>query len=400
MNSWKRNYAAIWCSQFLSIMGFSFSIPFAPYYIQNLGVSEPGQLALWVSLFNAATPLGLIVSSPFWGMLADRHGRRPMLMRANFAAAIVLSLMAVVSSPAQLVALRLAQGFFTGTMTAAQTMVSVQAPMDRRARALGALTAAVFSGGMMGSAIGGWLSDAYGYRAALSLSSWLLLAAGALVVFGTREDFVPPRPAAADAADRPVWSMVQSCGALLGLIGLLSFVGQFDRAFLPLLVQEIHGSLDGAARWSGALASAAGAAGLASGVIIGHAADRRSPGTIAAWCAIGAGALVLAQGLARGFGVLFLARSGAAFCTAGLDPVLQAWLARITPDERRGRVFGWAGTARSIGWFFAPLASGVTASAVGVRGVFFAGAGLFLALVPAIVSLARRSGRAAAPGGP
>lgn len=396
MNSWKRNFVAVWCSQFLSIMGFSFSIPFAPYYLQELGVSDPGRLALWVSLFNAATPLGLIVSSPLWGGLADRYGRRPMLMRANFAAAVVLALMAVVSSPFQLVALRLAQGFFTGTMTAAQTMVSVQAPMDRRARALGILTAAVFSGGMIGSALGGWISDAFGYRTALALSSWLLLGAGALVVFGTTERFVPPADDSASGADQPAWSLVQSCGSLLLLIGTLSFVGQFDRAFLPLLVQEIHGSLEGAARWSGGLASAAGAAGLVSGFVIGRAADRRSPGAVAAWCALGTGALVLTQGCAHGFGLLFLARSGAAFCGAGLDPVLQAWLARITPDNRRGQVFGWAGTARSIGWFAAPLASGVTASAIGVRGVFAVGAALFLAVVPVIVWLARR-GEAPAP---
>ena len=88
--NWKKNLAVIWLSQFLSIMGFSFAMPFAPYYIQDLGVTDPVRLKLWISVFAAAAPLTLAVFSPVWGALADRYGRRIMLLRANFAGAVVV----------------------------------------------------------------------------------------------------------------------------------------------------------------------------------------------------------------------------------------------------------------------------------------------------------------------
>ena len=132
MVTWKKNFIVVWFSQFLSIMGFAFAMPFAPFFMQELGVTEPAKLKMWVALFAAAAPVTLAILAPFWGLLADRYGRRIMLLRANFAAAIVVALMGTVHSAAALVGLRLFQGVFTGTVAAAQTMVSVQAPPHRQ----------------------------------------------------------------------------------------------------------------------------------------------------------------------------------------------------------------------------------------------------------------------------
>ena len=76
MVNWKQNLAVIWLSQFISIIGFNFALPFAPYFIQELGVTDPVKVKLWVAVFAAATPLSLAVFSPVWGILADRYGRR------------------------------------------------------------------------------------------------------------------------------------------------------------------------------------------------------------------------------------------------------------------------------------------------------------------------------------
>jgi DHA1 family multidrug resistance protein-like MFS transporter len=98
--NWKTNLAVIWVSQLLSIAGFFFALPFGPYYIQELGVHDPSRIKFWVALFGAAPPLSLAIFSPFWGMLADRYGRRLMLLRANFVAAVILGAMSMVHSAA------------------------------------------------------------------------------------------------------------------------------------------------------------------------------------------------------------------------------------------------------------------------------------------------------------
>lgn len=121
MINWKRNLAILWIGQFLSIMGFQFGLPFAPYYIQSLGITDPVALKMWVALFAAAAPLAFAVFSPIWGALADRFGRKSMLIRAYLGGALVLSLMGTVHHAESLITLRILQGALTGTVTATQT---------------------------------------------------------------------------------------------------------------------------------------------------------------------------------------------------------------------------------------------------------------------------------------
>ena len=391
MSPWRRKLIPIWLSQFLSMMGFSFALPFIPYFIQDMGVTDPDKLKLWIALFGSATPLAFVFVSPIWGHLADRYGRRVMLLRANFAASLVLALMSIVQSPLQLVILRVLQGCFTGTVSAAQALVAVQAPRHRSGAALGTLSAAVFSGTMVGGALGGVCAHWFGYRAALLVSGWLPLLAAILLVFGTREDM----PADDDETESPPDFRAQLArlgpyAAILSLIGGISFCRQFDLSFLPLLVQDIHGSLEGASVWSGALASLGGVAGLLAGITIGNLADRVAAPTLARRFAIGGGLLMIPQGLAYSFLMLFPARFGMVYCAGALDPVLQVWIAKVTPENRRGSIFGWAATARSIGWLFAPLLSGVVASLLGVRWVYFVGGVLFFFLIPLIGFVAAR----------
>ena len=395
MVNWKQNFAVIWLSQFISIMGFNFALPFAPYFIQELGVTDPVRLKMWVAVFAASTPLTLAVFSPIWGMLADRYGRRVMLLRANFAGAIVLALMGTVRSVELLILLRLMQGVFTGTMTAAQTMVSVSTPSHRSGFALGALTAAMYSGAMVGAFVGGVFADWFGFRGTFFAGGLLLLGSGLLVTFGTTENFVRHIPEIEDERSpvRAHWADLGPALPILILIVAMAGARQFDQAMLPLLVQDIHGSIQGVSIWTGSLSAFCGIAGLLAAPLLGRLADRVPPPKIGKMSALGAGLLMLPQGLAYSFLLLFGCRFGMVFCAGGLDPVFQIWLSRVTPEHKRGVVFGWAATARSMGWVVAPLVSGVVASALGIRSVFFIGSLLFFGLVPLISVVVKRLAR-------
>jgi len=383
--NWKRNLIFIWLSQFISIMGFTFAVPFAPYYIQDLGVDDPVQLKIWVALFAAATPLSLALVSPIWGAAADRYGRRLMLLRANLGAALVLALMGGVRSVEALVTLRLLQGALTGTFTAAQTMVAVQAPDERSGAALGSLSAAVFSGAMVGAFLGGWFASLYGYRVAYYVSACFLFVSFLLVLFGTREMPEPAEKPGEESAEPPPsgWSRFRFALPILVLLAMIAGVRHFDLPMMPLLVQEIHGK-EGVSFWAGLLFAISGIAGLLAGFILGRMADRVHPSRIGKLTAIGAGLMMIPQGLAQSLPVLFSARFAMMFCSGGLEPVIQIWLAKVTPKNSRGFIFGWASSARSIGWVVAPLISGVIAAGFNVRMIYFVGAVLFLLLIPII----------------
>jgi MFS transporter, DHA1 family, multidrug resistance protein len=192
MIAWQRNLFFIMASQFLSLMGFSFAMPFVPFYLQDMGVRNEHELKVWIALFNFAAPLTLAVFAPIWGALGDRYGQRLMLLRANVGSVVVLFLMGVATSPIQLVLLRLLQGVLTGTMTASQTLVSVHAPRERIGYSLGLLSAAVCSGNTGGVFFGGMFAEVFGYRAAFFASSVLMLMSFLLVLFGT-EEYIPKR---------------------------------------------------------------------------------------------------------------------------------------------------------------------------------------------------------------
>ncbi len=386
MVNWKTNLVVIWISQMLSIAGFFFALPFGPYFIQELGVHDPDGIKFWVALFGAGPPLSLAVFSPIWGILADRYGRRLMLLRANFGGMIILCLMGTVQSVEMLILLRLAQGVFAGTVVAAQAMVAAYTPERSSGVALGSLSAAVYMGSMAGTFLGGLFAEYFGYRYAFFASGILLFVAGLLVFFGAKEDFVRPKSVQPEHTERQTkaFSGLLHVWPILVLLAAMGFTRQFDTSFFPLLIQHILGTMQGAAFWTGTVSAIAAAAGFLSGIAFGRLADHFNPPKIAKLSAVFAGLFLIFHWQAQNFLILSIARFGMTFCAGGLDPLFQIWLAKETPPEKRGTVFGWAATARSVGWFLAPIISGLVASGFGIRSIYVVEAFLFVGFLPLI----------------
>src|SRR5579884_3370750 len=79
---WRRNLAALWFAEFTAIFGFSFAFPFLALFLNRvLHLPSGPELALWTGLVASATGMSLAVTSPIWGAVADRYGRKPMLLR-------------------------------------------------------------------------------------------------------------------------------------------------------------------------------------------------------------------------------------------------------------------------------------------------------------------------------
>lgn len=392
MIAWQKTLLIVALSQFAATIGFQSATPFAPYYIQSLGINEPNDLKMWVALFTAATSLTLAVFAPIWGALGDRYGRRIMLLRANLGGVFVLIAMGLAPNVQTLIVLRLLQGMLCGSTTAAQTFVSVHSPQQRTGVVLGTISAAVFSGHMTGSFVGGLLAELYGYRLAFIFSGVFMMISSALILFGTHEKFVRPIAENDDPPEdhvKMLWGKIGPALPILTLMAAMGFVRMFDYAWLPLIVQEIHGSLKGASIRTGLLTAISGCAGFIAGPILGRLADKIAPPRIGKISAFGAGLMMIVMGLAHSFGMLFFGRFGTTFCAGGLDPVFHIWLAKTTPTESRGFIFGWAVTAKALGWMFAPLASGAVALIFGLRAVFFTAAVLFFLLIPLITLIVR-----------
>ena len=110
---WRQNLVIVWISQFISLMAFSLSVPFTPFYIRFLGVGDESEVKMYSAVASALGSLTFAVMAPIWGLLADRFGRKSMLLRANFGGMIVLGLMGLAPSAGFFVFMRMMQGMFS-----------------------------------------------------------------------------------------------------------------------------------------------------------------------------------------------------------------------------------------------------------------------------------------------
>src|SRR5713101_7653872 len=111
---WQRNVWALSLCVFIAFVGFQFFSPFLPLYIRELGVTDPAKVALWAGLLAAVTPTVSGLLGPLFGRLADRFGRKMMLIRSLAAFTIIIAAMGMVTSVQQLFAARLLMGLFAG----------------------------------------------------------------------------------------------------------------------------------------------------------------------------------------------------------------------------------------------------------------------------------------------
>ncbi len=81
-------------------------MPFLPLYVEQLGVTGHSALNMWSGPVFSITFLFSAIASPFWGGLADRKGRKIMLLRSALGMAIIMLLMGVAQNVWQFLILR------------------------------------------------------------------------------------------------------------------------------------------------------------------------------------------------------------------------------------------------------------------------------------------------------
>lgn len=394
--SWRRNLYALWAAQLLAIVGFSMRTPFLPFFLGDLGVNTLEAQTLWSGIVNAAGAGVMAISAPIWGTVADKYGRKPMLMRAQFSAFFTIGLMAFATAAWHLLALRLVEGALAGTVTAATALVAVSMPKDRLGFGLGMIQTAVFSGSALGPLLGGYLADAIGYRASFGVSACMLLSAGLVTLFLVKENFTP-MPSGKDApAQASMWKLV-AAPALLGLIGAMlaiRFSSAAVQPITPLFVGELSGDLANAATQAGLAMGVLGLTSAISSVWLGRLGDRRGHRPILLVCMIGSGLIYLPMAASQHPWQLIALEAVFGIFAGGTIPAANALVANMTAPERRGAIYGAVAAATSVGGFLGPLIGAGVAASFGFRFTFLM-TGVVLLLVTAAMVVAIRRGHRA-----
>src|SRR4030088_115953 len=178
LETWEKTAWIASATQLFTLIGFGLGLPFLPMYVQSLGVTERAQVAIWSGVISGSAALTMAVLAPVWGVLADRYGRKPMLVRSMRGGAVVIAAMGFVGDVWQLLAVRLVQGGVTGSQAAAAALVAAATPAHQVGFALGLVGTAVQIGNTVGPAIGGAPLGRLGFRGSFLLGGILLLIGG------------------------------------------------------------------------------------------------------------------------------------------------------------------------------------------------------------------------------
>ena len=177
MERWKINLVILWIGQFFVMAGTTMITPFLPLYLQEMGMTDTHQVAIWSSLIFSSSFVTSFIFQPIWGGVADRYGRKMMLMRSGYGMAVVMGLMGFAQSAWVLLLLRLLNGTISGFNPASVTLLSATTPKEKVGFAMGTLQSGGVAGGIFGPLIGGLLADSIGYRKIFFLTALMLMIA-------------------------------------------------------------------------------------------------------------------------------------------------------------------------------------------------------------------------------
>ena len=329
---------------------------------------HPGRdLDLWTAAAGSASGLSMAIASPIWGVLGDRLGRKPMLVRSMIGGALTVGLIFFVQNPLQLVILRFLQGATSGTVAAATALVAVETPRNRVGWALGVVTSAVALGGAIGPVVGGLAAAAVGLRLVFLVGGVLLLISTIPVFLIVRES--PRRrrdPARLGTLDlirqRP--GAMRALAGLVGAQGLVSVANSATQILVVLRLLEMVTS--GVAAVTGIAFGLAGVATSASAVFYTFMTRRLGYVRTTTLAAVLMAVAIALIGVAPWVAVVVGAVALNGLLSGVIVPATASMIGLEAPSGVQSTIFGINASSVAFGFFLGPLIAGGVAATAGV----------------------------------
>ncbi|MGU7839034.1 MFS transporter [Burkholderia sp. AW33-5] len=381
---WRRNLAVCVFGSFTTLVSLSMLLPFLPLYVRQLGVDAQSAVIEWSGVAFGATFLGTAVTAPLWGRLADRFGRKPMLVRAALGMAVVMSLIGIAHNVQELVALRLVAGLVGGYASASTVMVGTQAPRERAGWALGILSTGALAGNLVGPLVGGLLPGWLGIRGTFFAGGAMIAVAALLTILVVKEDFHADTDALARHARATTEATTRRTDrtAVAALLVTAMMVLLANMSIEPIITVYIGGlGVDGShlARVAGVVMACSALGSMLTAARLGALADRIGSWNVIVGCLLLTALAMVPQAFVSHWWQLAALRVLMGMTLAGLLPSIGK-LVRQSVDERAtGQMLGYLQSAQFGGQVIGPVIGGQIGVALGLHSVFFVTAALLTA---------------------
>lgn len=355
---WKKNLFVLSIAVFIAGIAFSEIMPFLSLYINTLGNFSHQQLNFWSGIVYSGTFIVSAVVSPWWGKLADKKGRKPMILRAGIGMSVVIACMGLVQNVWQLLLLRMLQGVFAGFISNSNALVATETPKTNSGQALGTIASATTAGTLLGPLVGGALTSIFSYRITFIITGGLLLLCSILVLFFVHEDdFKPVTAKKLDKASGVIKSL-RSPHLIFGLLLTTLIIQAANNSINPIVslyVRQLLNGHDNVVFISGVIAALPGIATFLVASRFGALGDKIGTHKIIVAGFIAASIFFFLTAFVRNTVELGILRFLVGFSDACLFPQVQTMLTKNSHAAVTGRIFSWNQSAMYIGNIVGPL---------------------------------------------
>jgi DHA1 family tetracycline resistance protein-like MFS transporter len=369
----------------LWITGYGIVMPVMAKRLQELGAGVDV-----LGYMTMAFAVGQFVLSPFMGFLADRYGRKPLILVALAGTALTNVALLVAQTAFLYVLIRLVQGAIgAGLLPASMGVVGDIFPEEKRGRWTGILMGSYGLGFILGPGVGGILYDSFGFVAPFAISA-VLATLGFILALIVVPETRTKEERRIKAVNTETGS--KSKGALprplyiFGTLLLLDFVAVFLFSFIePQLAFYLYEDLRFSTTQFGLLVSFYGLAMVIGQVGLGQLSDKfgRMPLIVVGF--ILTSSFYFGLVLVQDFFLLIVASVIAGFGSALVVPALSAAYLDITSEQHRARIMGFKESAAALGSAIGPLLVAILSNSMNPISIFAISA--VLALVSAAIAL-------------
>jgi len=362
----------LWFGQFLAMVGMSMVVPFLPFYLRDLGITNQSELGKWSGLVFAAPFITAFIATPLWGMLSDKLGKKPMVIRAIFGLAISQVLVGISSSASAVFIFRLIQGAVSGFIAAALALVSTGTPKEKSGYAIGLLQTATSVGVIIGPLIGGLLADFISYNKIFFITASLCVVSGILIFIFVKE------PSVKNYGNNEV-SILENIKfsfsnnyikISLIAIALVQISVSMSQPVFALFVETFEKNSRYLSTITGAAYGILGISSAVASPFWGRYNDKkgnfRSVYRLFIFASL---ALILHTFIFRTY-QFFPLRIILGFCLGGILPSLYSLINAHIPDFRKGGIMGIASSFTLMGNMFGPLMCTLITLEINIKFVF------------------------------
>ncbi len=373
-NQIRRNLLVLFAAGLLFWASLASLLPTLPLYIEDIGATKQ-QIGFVMGSFA----IGLLLFRPFLGQLADKRGRKIVLIIGILSAAIAPIGYNFVQSIPLLIVIRAFHGISIAAFsTAFLALVADIAPVENRGELIGYMSLVNPVGLAIGPALGGYLMEAYGYTSLFILST-ALACLGLLCTIPIINPMVEAEEQIVNN-DSPFWQKLISPriripAILLLIIGLT--LGSLH-TFVPLFIKSTEVDLN-----PGLFYTTVAIASFCSRLFCGKASDKFGRGLFITSSLICYSVALVLLWTANSSEDFLLAATIEGIGGGTIIPTIAAMITDRSYPHERGRTFSLCMVGFDIGVALAAPIFGIVATVIGYRNIF--GFNFAIALVAVII---------------